>query len=92
MKFHFNKFSCFPDGDLLIKKMVDIKLFSFLQHVGSEPFEPSPFMPPREFDDDFDPVPVRPQRGQLDNNIRPSTNEKEIVAKESNVAKIKVVV
>lgn len=80
----------FGAGLLDLHAMDDTELLS--EHVGSEPFEPSPFMPPREFDDDFDPVPVRPQRGQLDNSVRPSTNEKEIVAKESNVAKIKVVV
>ncbi|KAM0947661.1 putative plus-end-directed kinesin ATPase [Dioscorea sansibarensis] len=80
----------FGAGLLDLHAMDDTELLS--EHVGSEPFEPSPFMPPREFDDDFDPVPISQQRGQLDNIIRPSTNEKEIVAKESNVAKIKVVV
>ncbi|KAJ0977729.1 hypothetical protein J5N97_013203 [Dioscorea zingiberensis] len=79
----------FGAGLLDLHAMDDTELLS--EHVNSEPFEPSPFMPPMEFDNDFDPVPIRQQRGQSD-NIRPSTNEKEIVVKESNVAKIKVVV
>ena len=61
------------------------------QHVMTEPFEPSPFMPSRDFDDDFDALSSR-QQGPVDGNFRAPVNEKETSAKESNVAKIKVVV
>ncbi|KAF9622088.1 hypothetical protein IFM89_029372 [Coptis chinensis] len=65
------------------------------QHVMPESFEPSPFMPPvtRGFDNDFDAETSRQQRGQVaDVSNRLQTNEKEITTKESNLAKIKVVV
>nr|UPW27182.1 kinesin-like protein KIN-13A [Allium cepa] len=60
------------------------------EHVMSEPFEPSPFVANRDFDDDFDLTSNR-QQG-LDGNVREQVTEKEISAKGSNVAKIKVVV
>lgn len=65
---------------------------SSMQHVLSEPFEPSPFIPARGSDNEFDAVTSRQQQGQADNNIRSAAIEKEIVPKDSNVAKIKVVV
>lgn len=65
------------------------------QHVISEPFEPSPFMPgaPRAFDNDFNVMPSRQQKGQTeaDSSVGFLTNEKENT-RENNVAKIKVVV
>lgn len=61
------------------------------QHVMLEPFEPSPFMPARGFDNDDDAVPSK-QQGLADGNIRQSVSEREISTKETNVAKIKVVV
>lgn len=65
------------------------------QHVISEPFEPSPFMPgaTRAFDNDFNVMTSRPQKGQTeaDPSVGFLTNEKENT-KENNVAKIKVVV
>lgn len=61
------------------------------QHVMTEPFEPSPFILTRDFDDDFDAL-SSSQQGPIDGNFRVPSNEKEINVKESNVAKIKVVV
>ena len=65
------------------------------QHVISEPFEPSPFMPggPRTFDDDFGVTSGGQLRGQsdADASVPLPINEKE-TTKENNVAKIKVVV
>lgn len=60
-----------------------------------EPFEPSPFIPPdtRGPDNDFDAVTSRQQRGQAADALnRFLTSEKETITKESNLAKIKVVV
>ncbi|XP_020101578.1 kinesin-like protein KIN-13A isoform X1 [Ananas comosus] len=79
----------FGAGLLDLHAMDDTELLSE-QHVTSEPFEPSPFMP-KEIDDDYDIVPGG-QQGPADINIRSSTSEKEISTKENNVAKIKVVV
>lgn len=69
-------------------------LFFSLQNVMSEPFEPSPFMPavPVGFDNELDPMASRQQKAQDDVTFRMVTNEKESNTKESNVAKIKVVV
>lgn len=69
-------------------------LFFSLQNVMSEPFEPSPFMPavPGGFDNELDPMASRQQKAQDDVTFRMVTNEKESNTKESNVAKIKVVV
>lgn len=73
----------------------------FSQHVLSEPFEPSPFMPAvtsRGFDNDFDTITSRQPRLRTDTSERllqvekEKLNEKENSGKESNLAKIKVVV
>ncbi|KAF8387851.1 hypothetical protein HHK36_026513 [Tetracentron sinense] len=82
----------FGAGLLDLHAMDDTELLS--EHVMSEPFEPSPFMPgiTRGFDSDFDTMTSRPQRGQVDSSIGLPTYEKESNSKESNVAKIKVVV
>ncbi|XP_077226818.1 kinesin-like protein KIN-13A [Tasmannia lanceolata] len=82
----------FGAGLLDLHAMDDTELLS--EHVMSEPFEPSPFMPPvtRGFDNDFDAMTSRQQKGQTDTSIRTSNTEKENNAKEGNLAKIKVVV
>ncbi|KAJ6852659.1 kinesin-like protein KIN-13A [Iris pallida] len=79
----------FGAGLLDLHSVDDTELLS--EHVMSEPFEPSPFMPDREFDNDFNVISTR-QQDPVDNNLRAAANEKESSAKESNVAKIKVVV
>ncbi|KAG9443784.1 hypothetical protein H6P81_015124 [Aristolochia fimbriata] len=88
----------FGAGLLDLHAMDDTELLS--DHVMSEPFEPSPFMPAvsgRGFDDDVDANNSRQQRGQAD-ALRLSTYEKdrfiekETTSKEGNLAKIKVVV
>ncbi|KAJ6848623.1 kinesin-like protein KIN-13A [Iris pallida] len=79
----------FGAGLLDLHSVDDTELLS--EHVMSEPFEPSPFMPDREFDNDFDVTSSR-QQDPAENNLRAAANEKESSAKESNVAKIKVVV
>lgn len=63
----------------------------FWQHITTEPFEPSPFIPPRDFDDDCDTLSGR-QQGPVDGNFKVPISEKEINVKESSIAKIKVVV
>ncbi|XP_072975038.1 kinesin-like protein KIN-13A [Typha angustifolia] len=78
----------FGAGLLDLHAMDDTELLS--EHVLSEPFEPSPFMP-KGIDDDYD-VMYDGQQGLPDSNIRPSTGEREISTRESTVAKIKVVV
>ncbi|XP_077219488.1 kinesin-like protein KIN-13A [Tasmannia lanceolata] len=82
----------FGAGLLDLHAMDDTELLS--EHVMSEPFEPSPFMPPvtRGYDNDSNAMASRQQRGQTDTSIRTSNNEKENNAKEGNLAKIKVVV
>ncbi|XP_042517905.1 kinesin-like protein KIN-13A [Macadamia integrifolia] len=81
----------FGAGLLDLHAMDDTELLS--EHVMSEPFEPSPFMPvSKGFEDDFDGTSSRQQRVQTDVSTRLPTNEKEASIKESNVAKIKVVV
>ncbi|XP_058083637.1 kinesin-like protein KIN-13A [Magnolia sinica] len=82
----------FGAGLLDLHAMDDTELLS--EHVMSEPFEPSPFMPPvtKGFDNDFDATTSRQQRSQADASVRLSTSEKEAGSKESNLAKIKVVV
>lgn len=68
----------------------------YFQHVISEPFEPSPFMPAvtKAIESDFDGVPSKQQRGLLDAEAPAgsSANERENSTRENNVAKIKVVV
>ncbi|XP_050240028.1 kinesin-like protein KIN-13A [Quercus robur] len=83
----------FGAGLLDLHAMDDTELLS--EHVISEPFEPSPFMPggPRTFDDDFGVTSGGQLRGQsdADASVPLPINEKE-TTKENNVAKIKVVV
>ncbi|GFZ13993.1 P-loop containing nucleoside triphosphate hydrolases superfamily protein [Actinidia rufa] len=83
----------FGAGLLDLHAMDDTELLS--EHVISEPFEPSPFLPgvTEVFDDDFNVMTSRQDRGQAD--VDPSVglpSEKEISTRENNVAKIKVVV
>ncbi|CAL4950133.1 unnamed protein product [Urochloa decumbens] len=82
----------FGAGLLDLHAMDDSELLS--ENVASEPFEPSPFMP-KEMDDDDDDVIPENQQGLADNCSSTFTSEKEstaVTARESNVAKIKVVV
>ncbi|XP_015899896.1 kinesin-like protein KIN-13A [Ziziphus jujuba] len=83
----------FGAGLLDLHAMDDTELLS--EHVMSEPFEPSPFMPDgtRAFDNDLNVTTSRQQRVQpdIDTSILLPVNEKE-TTKETNVAKIKVVV
>lgn len=64
------------------------------QHVISEPFEPSPFMPggSKGFDDNATSGKQQREQNDPDSCIPSSINEKENSARENNVAKIKVVV
>ncbi|CAK9145580.1 unnamed protein product [Ilex paraguariensis] len=79
----------FGAGLLDLHAMDDTELLS--EHVISEPFEPSPFMPAvtKAFDNNFDAMASRPQRGQTDAHEPVGLPMSE---KENNVAKIKVVV
>ncbi|KAG5555065.1 hypothetical protein RHGRI_012558 [Rhododendron griersonianum] len=83
----------FGAGLLDLHAMDDTELLS--EHVISEPFEISPFMPAvtEAFDNDFNVMTSRLERGQADTDASfglPS--EKENSTRENNVAKIKVVV
>ncbi|OEL23577.1 Kinesin-13A, partial [Dichanthelium oligosanthes] len=81
------------DSELLSEVFLYYTLF-FCQNVASEPFEPSPFMP-KEMDDDEDDVIPENQQGLADSRSSAFTSEKEntvVSARESTVAKIKVVV
>ncbi|KAF8392595.1 hypothetical protein HHK36_022940 [Tetracentron sinense] len=82
----------FGAGLLDLHAMEDTELLS--EHVMSESFEPSPFMPgiTRGFDSDFDVMTSRQQRRQIDTSTGLPTNEKESSSKEINVAKIKAVI
>ncbi|XP_061370541.1 kinesin-like protein KIN-13A [Gastrolobium bilobum] len=84
----------FGAGLLDLHAMDDTELLS--EHVISEPFEPSPFMPGDAivFEDDFDPINSRLEGGEADADASISLplNEKENSTRENNVAKIKVVV
>lgn len=79
----------------LFLKMLWQILFCF-QHVMTEPFEPSPFMPAvsEAFGNDFEVLAGRQQRAQTDGDALAAlpTSMKENSARENNVAKIKVVV
>ncbi|ESQ48272.1 hypothetical protein EUTSA_v10020102mg [Eutrema salsugineum] len=80
----------FGAGLLDLHAMDDTELLS--EHVITEPFEPSPFMPSvnKEFEEDFNPPANRQQRQQIDAEALGSMPKSE---KENNsVAKIKVVV
>uniref|UniRef100_A0A2P2MI04 Kinesin-like protein n=2 Tax=Rhizophora mucronata TaxID=61149 RepID=A0A2P2MI04_RHIMU len=84
----------FGAGLLDLHSMDDTELLS--EHVISEPFEPSPFMPgfSKGGEDGFDVITGREQNEQADTDasIPVPTSEKESSTRETNVAKIKVVV
>ncbi|TYH01726.1 hypothetical protein ES288_A09G083100v1 [Gossypium darwinii] len=85
----------FGAGLLDLHAMDDTELLS--EHVISEPFEPSPFMPSlnKEFEDELNVTTNRQQKEISDADASASlisANEKEMSARENNVAKIKVVV
>ncbi|KAK7354815.1 hypothetical protein VNO80_20314 [Phaseolus coccineus] len=84
----------FGAGLLDLHAMDDTELLS--EHVVSEPFEPSPFMPgdARVFEDDFNPINCKLESGEADADASISLpmNEKEYSTRENNVAKIRVVV
>ncbi|XP_022138661.1 kinesin-like protein KIN-13A [Momordica charantia] len=84
----------FGAGLLDLHAMDDTELLP--EHVISEPFEPSPFIPSgtRTFDDELNIATTRQQRTQADEDALATLPvvEKENVARETNVAKIKVVV
>ncbi|XVE65608.1 hypothetical protein DITRI_Ditri08aG0014000 [Diplodiscus trichospermus] len=85
----------FGAGLLDLHAMDDTELLS--EHVISEPFEPSPFMPGvnKTFENEFNVTTSRQQKEQSDADASASlfsANEKEISTRENNVAKIKVVV
>lgn len=81
----------FGAGLLDLHAMDDTELLS--EHVMSEPFEPSPFMPSgtRGFDNDLNVATGGQPSGQPDSDVSYPANDKEIT-RENNVAKIKVVV
>ncbi|CAK8563699.1 unnamed protein product [Lathyrus sativus] len=83
----------FGAGLMDLHAMDDTELLS--EHVISEPFEPSPFMPggTREFEDDFNSVSSK-QEGEAiaDASHFLPVHEKDTNTRENNVAKIKVVV
>ncbi|KAF7022438.1 hypothetical protein CFC21_035192 [Triticum aestivum] len=76
-------------GLLDLHAMDDSELLS--ENVASEPFEASPFVP-KETDDDEDDIISGSQQGLSENYGGAITSEKDSNTKESNVAKIKVVV
>ncbi|KAL1220527.1 Kinesin-like protein KIN-13A [Cardamine amara subsp. amara] len=84
----------FGAGLLDLHAMDDTELLS--EHMISEPFEPSPFMPSvnQAFEEDFNVPANRKQRQEQD--AEPSSSfprsEKESSGRDNNVAKIKVVV
>ncbi|XVF28310.1 hypothetical protein REPUB_Repub15cG0018600 [Reevesia pubescens] len=85
----------FGAGLLDLHAMDDTELLS--EHVISEPFEPSPFMPGvnKAFENEINMATSRQQKEQSDADASASlfsANEKEISTRENNVAKIKVVV
>ncbi|KAL5065442.1 hypothetical protein RYX36_027179 [Vicia faba] len=84
----------FGAGLMDLHAMDDTELLS--EHVISEPFEPSPFMPggAREFDDDFNSVSSKQEGGEAiaDASHFLPVHEKDSNTRENNVAKIKVVV
>ncbi|MBA0830946.1 hypothetical protein Goarm_015439, partial [Gossypium armourianum] len=85
----------FGAGLLDLHAIDDTELLS--EHVISEPFEPSPFMPGvnKSFESEFNVTSSRQQKEQSNADASASSfiaNEKEISTRENNVAKIKVVV
>jgi len=82
----------FGAGLLDLHAVDDSELLS--ENVASEPFEASPFMPKEMDDDEDDVIPIN-QQGLVDNRSSAFISEKEntvVSVRESNVAKIKVVV
>lgn len=78
----------FGAGLMDLHAMDDMELLS--EHVmPEEPFETSPFIPAQAFEDD---LVSSKQQGSFEGNSKMPSNDKETSAKESNVAKIKVVV
>ncbi|CAL0307222.1 unnamed protein product [Lupinus luteus] len=79
-------------GLLDLHAMDDTELLS--EHVISEPFDPSPFMPEgtRIFEDDFNSIGSKEREADADQSLFLPTDEKENNKRENNVAKIKVVV
>ncbi|XWS08597.1 hypothetical protein CRYUN_Cryun40dG0015500 [Craigia yunnanensis] len=85
----------FGAGLLDLHAMDDTELLS--EHVISEPFETSPFMPGvnKAFENEFNVITSQQKKEQSDADASASlfsANEKEISTRENNVAKIKVVV
>ncbi|XP_044486794.1 kinesin-like protein KIN-13A [Mangifera indica] len=84
----------FGAGLLDLHAMDDTELLS--EHVISEPFKPSPIMPgvSKGFENDFNLTTGQQQKEHIDAYVSAPilTNEKENNARETNVAKIKVVV
>jgi len=82
----------FGAGLLDLHAVDDSELLS--ENVASEPFEASPFMPKEMNDDEDDVIPIN-QQALVDNRSSAFISEKEntvVSVRESNVAKIKVVV
>ncbi|KAI4317586.1 hypothetical protein L6164_025447 [Bauhinia variegata] len=81
----------FGAGLLDLHAMDDTELLS--EHVISEPFEPSPFIPGgnKVFEDDFLTSTQEREEAEADASVLPM-NEKESSTRENNVAKIRVVV
>lgn len=81
---------------LFCSLFVDKVLYCFhVQHVMSEPFEPSPFMPGsmKSFEDELNLTSGGQQTGQPDQDASvPLAQSEKESTKENNVAKIKVVV
>ncbi|XP_010551072.1 PREDICTED: kinesin-like protein KIN-13A [Tarenaya hassleriana] len=82
----------FGAGLLDLHAMDDTELLS--EHVISEPFEPSPFMPSvnKALEEDFNLPASRQQRQETDAEHFASLSKGENSGRENNVAKIKVVV
>ncbi|KAK4256614.1 hypothetical protein QN277_006317 [Acacia crassicarpa] len=84
----------FGAGLLDLHAMDDTELLS--EHVTSEPFEPSPFMPgsARVFEESFDLINSKQERGEadVDASVSLPMNEKDNSTRENSVAKIRVVV
>eukprot|EP01018_Ginkgo_biloba_P017526 Gb_23913 [translate_table: standard] len=81
----------FGAGLLDLHSMDDTELFS--EHAVSEPFETSPFVPlvERGFENDYEQT-IGTRKSQMEAALKLSMVEKETSGKETNLAKIKVVV
>ncbi|CAI9118819.1 OLC1v1020442C1 [Oldenlandia corymbosa var. corymbosa] len=84
----------FGAGLLDLHSMDDTELLS--EHVISEPFEPSPFMPAvsKAIDNDYEMITSQQQKGKMDADAQAGllATDKDSSTRENNVAKIKVVV